>query len=150
VITTGSIPEASAKNERKRPKAEDRLPQAADQDAALAGEQRRIIAAERFAAEERAKARLAWERHEAEKAAIEGRERVIWIVTVLSILLLVILGLIHRMQQPEQKTSLLRRVLAMASLAQPRASMGAISRAVRSLLDKAIRADGRRSPALIP
>jgi hypothetical protein len=142
VITTGTILEGSTKNERKRMKAEDRLPQAADQDATLATEQRRIIAAERFAAEERAKARLAWERHEAEKAAIEGRERVIWIVTFLSILLLVILGLIHRMQQPEQKISLRRRLLAVASLAQARASMSAISRAAKLLLDKAI-AHGR-------
>jgi hypothetical protein len=153
VIATGTISEAgNSKNEKKRMKAEDRMPQTADQDASLVSEQRRIIAAERLATEERAKARLAWERHEAEKAAIAGRERVTWILTALSVLLLFILGLIHRMHQHEQKSSPLRRLLAMASLAQVRAWMGAISRPAKSMIDRAIvhgRAALARSHSLI-
>jgi hypothetical protein len=118
VVTTGTLKEAgSPKNEKKRIKAEDRLPQASDYEAALAAEQRRVIAAERLAAEERVKASLAWVRFEADQAAREARERLMWLGGALFVALLGMLALLHRMHRPEQQTWALRRLIELASAA---------------------------------
>jgi hypothetical protein len=138
-LITASVKEAgSGKLEKKRAKAEDRLPQATDDDMARAAEQRRIAAAERMAAAERDKARLAWDRYEAEKASREARERMTWMVALLSMLLFGIFALIHRMQQPELQTSTLRRLRELGSSAKARLRVPAVQQSLRSLTEKLI------------
>jgi hypothetical protein len=119
-------------------KAEDRLTQATADDMARAAEQRRIAAAERMAAAERDKARLAWDRYEAEKASREARERMTWMVALLSMLLFGIFALIHRMQQPELQTSTLRPVRELGSSAKARLRLRAVQQSLRSLTEKLI------------
>jgi hypothetical protein len=138
-LITGSVKEAgSGKLEKKQVKAEDRLPQATNDDRARAAEQRRIAAAERMAAAERDKARLAWDRYEAEKASREARERMTWMVALLSMLLFGILALIHRMQQAELQTSTLRRLRWLGSAAKARLRLGVVQQSLRSLTQKLI------------
>ena len=138
-LITGSVKEAgSGKLEKKQVKAEDRLPQATNDDMARAAEQRRIAAAERMAAAERDKARLAWDRYEAEKASREARERMTWMVALLSMLLFGILALIHRMQQPELQTSTLRRLRELGSSPRARLRIPAMQQSLRSLTEKLI------------
>jgi hypothetical protein len=139
VVITGTLKEAtSAKNEKKRVKAEDRLPHATDQDAVLAVEQRRIASAERIAAEERVKARLAWERFEAEKASRKARERVTWIAVVLFVLLVAILALIHRMHRPQGKALTMGHLAALARRAQTRIWLNRVYEKARQLIGNAI------------
>jgi hypothetical protein len=69
-------------------------------------ERARLMDAERMAAEERAKARVAWARFEAEKAAYEARARVKWIVVASLFILIAILALLRIMtREPEQAAS---------------------------------------------
>jgi hypothetical protein len=138
-LITGSVKEAGGgKLEKKQVKAEDRLPQATNDDVARAAEQRRIAAAERMAAAERDKARLAWDRYEAEKASREARERMTWMVALLSMLLFGIFALIHRMQQAELQTSTLRRLRELGSSAKARLRLRAVQPSLRSLTEKLI------------
>ena len=111
----------SSKQQVKSTKVEDRLPQASNQDAARAAEQKKIVAAERLAAEERVRARLAWERHQADRASAEARDRLTGMVIVLSLLLLGMLALIHRFQRPGRPIRTLARLRALGSFSKAQA-----------------------------
>ena len=113
----------SSKQQVKSTKVEDRLPQASNQDAARAAEQKKIVAAERLAAEERVRARLAWERHQADRASAEARDRLTGMVIVLSLLLVGMLALIHRFQRPGRPIRTLARLRALGSFSKAQAGL---------------------------
>ena len=76
-------------------------------------ERARVMDAERMAAEETAKARLAWARFEAEKAASEARARAKWIVVASLFILIAVLALLRIMtRQEEQAVSFEARKIA--------------------------------------
>jgi hypothetical protein len=134
----GSLNESgSSKQQTKGTKVEDRLPQATNQDAARAAEQKRIVAAERLAAEERVRARLAWERHQADRASDEARDRLTGMVIVLSLLLLGMLALIHRFQRPAWPIPTLERLRALGSFSKAQACLRSAFEKIQQL-DKVI------------
>jgi hypothetical protein len=132
--SSGSLKEpGSSKQQGKSTKVEDRLPQASNQDAARAAEQKRIVAAERLAAEEAVRARLAWERHQADKASGEARNRLTSMVIVLSLLLLGMLALIHRFQGPARLIPPLERLRALGSFSKAQVCLGGAFEKVQQL-----------------
>jgi hypothetical protein len=73
--------------------------------ARLDDERAKIIEAERLAAEDRAKARLAWVRFEEEKkAAFEARNRIKWILVLACAVLVMIIALLHMIWRRETNT----------------------------------------------
>src|SRR5271166_4045606 len=66
-------------------------------------ERARLMDAERVAAQEKEKARLAWARFEAEKAAYEASERVKWTIVVSLFILLAILALLRIITRREEQ-----------------------------------------------
>jgi hypothetical protein len=66
-------------------------------------ERARLMDAERMAAEEKSKARLAWARFGAEKAAFEARARVKWIIVASLFILLAVLALLRIMMRQEEQ-----------------------------------------------
>ncbi len=65
----------------------------------------RIMDAERMAADERSKARLAWARFEAEKAAYEASDRVKWTIAASLFILIAILALLRVMTREQKHTA---------------------------------------------
>jgi hypothetical protein len=65
----------------------------------------RIMDAERMAADERSKARLAWARFEAEKAAYEASDRVKWTIAASVFILIAILALLRVMTREQKHTA---------------------------------------------
>jgi hypothetical protein len=91
----------------------DKTQQMIVQKTRMDAERARLIDAERMAAEERTKARLAWARFEAEKAAYEARARVKWFVVASLFILIGILALLRVMtRQQEQAASPQARTIA--------------------------------------
>jgi hypothetical protein len=124
LLNSGSSNEpGSSKQQGKSTKVEDRLPQASNQDAARSAEQKRIVAAERLAAEERVRARLAWERHQADRASDEARDRLTGMVIVLSLLLLSMLALMHRFQAAARLLPPLERLRVLGSFSKAQACL---------------------------
>jgi hypothetical protein len=81
----------------------DKTQQSIVQKTPIDAERARIMDAERMAGEERTKARLAWARFEAEKAAYEARARVKWIVVASLFILIAILALLRVMTRQEEQ-----------------------------------------------
>jgi hypothetical protein len=75
----------------------DKAQQSIVQKNRIDAERARLADAERMAADEREKARLAWARHETETAAFEARARVKWIVVASLFILLAVLALLRIM-----------------------------------------------------
>jgi len=68
-------------------------------------ERNRILVAERIAAEERAKARVAWTRFEEQRAAAEARARVKWMLLISFVTLVAVLALLRIMRRREENAS---------------------------------------------
>jgi hypothetical protein len=84
----------------------DKPQQSIVQKTRIDADRARIMDAERIAAEERTKARLAWARFEAEKAAYEARTRVKWTVVVSLFILIAILALLRIMTHQQGQAAL--------------------------------------------
>jgi hypothetical protein len=80
----------------------DKSQQSIVQKTRIDADSARIMDAERMAADERAKARLAWARFEAEKAAYETRARVKWTIVASLFILIAILALLRVMTREEK------------------------------------------------
>lgn len=80
-------------------------PYAADK-ARVEAERNRILVAEQIAAEERAKARVAWERFEEQRAIAEARARMKWLLLVLFVTLVAVIALFRIMRRREENAPL--------------------------------------------
>jgi hypothetical protein len=83
--------------------AKDKPQQSIVQKTRIDADRARILDAERLAAEEIEKARMAWARFEADKAAYEARDRMKWTVVASLFILLAILGLLRIMTREESQ-----------------------------------------------
>jgi hypothetical protein len=87
------------------PQSKDKPQQSIVQKTRFDAERARIMDAERMAAEEKAKARLAWARFEAEKAAYEARIRAKWIIVASLFILIAVLALLRIMTRQEEQAA---------------------------------------------
>jgi hypothetical protein len=87
------------------PQTKDKAQQTIVQKTRMDAERARLMDAERMAAEERTKARLAWARFEAEKAAYEARARVKWFVVASLFILIGVLALLRVMTRQREQAA---------------------------------------------
>jgi hypothetical protein len=85
--------------------AKDKPQQSIVQKTRIDADRARILDAERLAAEEIEKARMAWARFEADKAAYEARDRMKWTIIASFFILLAILGLLRIMTREESQAA---------------------------------------------
>jgi hypothetical protein len=83
----------------------DKAPQSIVQKTRIDADRARLADAERMAADDREKARLAWARYETETAAFEARARVKWIVVASLFILMAVLALLRIMTREPLPTA---------------------------------------------
>jgi hypothetical protein len=104
---TGSLPAAAVReksNARPTPVKVHSEPFAAEK-ARVEAERNRILVAEQIAAEERAKARVAWARFEEQQAVAEARARMKWMLLILLVTVVAVIALLRIMRRREENAS---------------------------------------------
>jgi hypothetical protein len=104
---TGSLPGEALKEKSNAKPIQTKVhsePFAAEK-ARMETERNRILVAERIAAEERAKARVAWARFEEQRAAAEARARMKWMLLIALATLVAVLALLRVMRRREENAS---------------------------------------------
>ena len=104
---TGSLPgEAPREKSNGKPsQAKVHSEPFAAEKARIDSERSRILVAERIAAEERAKARVAWARFEEQRAAAEAHARIKWMLLISFVTLVAVLALLRVMRRHEENPS---------------------------------------------